>query len=206
MKIRILLLLLQIALYILYLISIIWHMNHPYRSILTGNMNHIKRWYIDENSLDPVHFHMDHMFPLIPNQSVQINKNNDDYDHDLLELLKSSSSSSSCQILRRLQYRQRHDDTDRINNRVHIPCHTYHTSSNPSSSFNHNSTNSLLLSYDIIKIIPKSIAVSPTSECTVFVIPWNIQQYQNYEIYHQYYLLYMIQQLSTVPWLSKTIL
>jgi glycosylphosphatidylinositol transamidase len=38
-----------------YIIGLTWHCLHPFVSVFTGDLN-ARRWYIDENSLDPEHF------------------------------------------------------------------------------------------------------------------------------------------------------
>lgn len=41
------------AMLLLYCAGIVWHCLHPMVSVLTGHFDNPRRWYIDENSLDP---------------------------------------------------------------------------------------------------------------------------------------------------------
>jgi glycosylphosphatidylinositol transamidase len=54
------------ALVLPYLIGIAWHLLHPAVSVFTGKLAP-RRWYIDENSLEPAHFRMDAVYHLARN-------------------------------------------------------------------------------------------------------------------------------------------
>ncbi|GAX18291.1 hypothetical protein FisN_23Hh184 [Fistulifera solaris] len=51
-----------------YLIGILWHALHPVASVLTGRMQP-RRWYIDENSLDPSYFNRNGQFEALTVQT-----------------------------------------------------------------------------------------------------------------------------------------
>lgn len=48
-----------------YAVGVVWHGLHPIASVLTGDMNHARGWYIDENSLDPNYFQVYGQYDLI---------------------------------------------------------------------------------------------------------------------------------------------
>lgn len=48
-----------------YLIGLVWHGLHPIASIFTGHFDNARRYYIDENSLEPTHFTMWARYDLI---------------------------------------------------------------------------------------------------------------------------------------------
>ena len=47
-----------------YVIGVVWHCLHPLVSVFTGHMVP-RRWYIDESSLEPSYFRMDHQYDLL---------------------------------------------------------------------------------------------------------------------------------------------
>lgn len=162
-----------------YLIGIAWHCVHPIASIFTGNFSEARRWYIDENSLDPHHFLLNEKYtPLRP------------------ELGKSQFASSLCQALEKKR--------DRLSCR-RFHSRTIESTTSPGGGVDDKKIKSKT-TIEVARIIPVANAVTPVSEALVLVIPptnnWFASQFH-------YSILQLIHRLSTpsvTPWLAKTIL
>jgi hypothetical protein len=66
-KVKIWKLLFPLALVVPYLVGALWHIAlHPTASVFTGDFSEARRWYIDENSLDPGNFRMNKRYNIVP--------------------------------------------------------------------------------------------------------------------------------------------
>lgn len=61
---------LPLLLFVPYLAGILWHALHPVVSVLTGHME-ARKWYIDENSLEPSYFKMNLQFEALNSASKE---------------------------------------------------------------------------------------------------------------------------------------
>lgn len=88
--------LLPLSLVVPYVIGLAWHVGlHPVASVFTGDFSEARRWYIDENSLDPSAFRMNKRYNLIrsfsdPSKASSQHRRSDD---------DASSSFSLCRAL-----------------------------------------------------------------------------------------------------------
>ena len=127
-----------------WIVGIVWHGLHPIASVLTGDMKRARRWYIDENSLEPSHFTMNAPYDLI----LQTKYNPKKYDRSAEETV--STIKSLCHGLQVQQESGVHTTP--------VPCHR-HSAQHYGRSF------------EIAKIVPLSAGITPVSEAIVLIVP-----------------------------------
>lgn len=183
-----------------YIVGIVWHALHPIASIFTGDFSNPRRWYIDESSLEPSYFQTSLSYDLVQ-QTVYTGSYKQDVQFHV---------NSLCQGVKEFELSVTFPDkTSRdgaLASEGKIPCYR-HDMQNRSS-------------FELIRIVPHSAAISPTSEAIVLVIP-AIQPFLH--VHHlprgshtngdksqnqfQASILQLIYRLAyQSPWLAKTIL
>jgi Gaa1-like, GPI transamidase component len=188
-----------------YAVGVVWHVLHPSASVLTGDLQQARKWYVDESSLDPSHFQVFAKYDLIlQTKHSQMAPPNGD--------TKTSIITSLCHGVQ--------VQSERIG--VIIPCHRHVLSPDETS---------LISGFEIAKIVPLSAGVAPISEAVVLVVPTFVPFSDalikvNYNgttdnpnassatddksrAQFQASLLQLIRRLAspqTSPWLAKTIL
>jgi Gaa1-like, GPI transamidase component len=181
-----------------YIAGLIWHGLHPFASVLTGDMEHARRWYIDENSLDPNHFQVHGNYDMIlQTQSNSRSRNNHPLDAE-------QPITSLCHGILMQQ---------KVTG-INIPCHQYSNEGSYQGSF------------EIAKIVPLAAGIVPVSEAIVLVIPPflpfvpqlyrtsqnnsndPIMETEKSRAQFQASILQFIRRMASpqiTPWLSKTI-
>jgi GPI-anchor transamidase subunit GAA1 len=174
-----------------YLVGILWHCAHPMASVLTGDMNNPRRWYIDENSLDPNHFQMYATYDMIwPSKSNTRKKNNPSNGMDSL-------ITSLCQGIQHYDFSAK------------TPCFQYESKDNSGGNF------------EVAMIVPSTAGIVPINEAIVLVVPPILpfalddpladhnRKVERSRAQFQASIFQLIQRLSSplvAPWLSKTLL
>lgn len=140
-----------------YVVGIVWHGLHPIASVLTGDMQRARRWYIDENSLDPTHFQSFAKYDLILQtkySSFRTNKvdNDDDKAYDDQTMI-----TSLCHGIEVQQQQQQGGG-------IVVPCHRHITSASARTTTGYRG-------FEIAKIVPLSAGLAPVGEAIVLVVP-----------------------------------
>jgi len=182
-----------------WIVGIVWHGLHPIASVLTGDLKRARRWYIDENSLEPSHFTMNAPYDLI----LQTKYNPKKYNRTAEETV--STIQSLCHGLQQAQQESVHPTP--------VPCHR-HSAQHDGRTF------------EIAKIVPLSAGITPVSEAIVLIVPpflpfsasriqtrggdGNEERRSKDKSRSQFQasLLQLVRRLSspqTAPWLTKTV-
>jgi Gaa1-like, GPI transamidase component len=188
-----------------YAVGVVWHVLHPVASVLTGDLQQARRWYIDESSLDPSHFQLFTKYDLILQTKHSAPAQVSPPSGNTVPMITSLCHGVKVQ-------------SERIG--VTIPCHRHVLSLDETS---------LISGFEIAKIVPVSAGVSPVSEVIVLVVPTFVPSSDAlFKVTHngttenpdshmddksraqfQASLLQLIRRLAspqTSPWLAKTIL
>lgn len=182
-----------------YIIGIIWHGIHPIASIFTGDFSNPRRWYIDESSLEPSYFQTVLTYDLIQRTVYS-------YENDNI-MMKIDSLCQGVNVYASFQNKRGSSiGAASLSQQGKIPCYR-HDMQNRSS-------------FEVVKIVPTSAGIVPTSEAIVLVIP-PIEPYLH--AYHLqrgsqtngtksrdqfqasvFQLIYRL--VNQSPWLAKTVL
>lgn len=200
-----------------YFVGVVWHCLHPVASVLTGDLHQPRRWYIDENSLDPSHFQLYSKYDLILQTKGETPKTSTAKNAPLI--------SSLCHGIK-VHHRQQQQQARPNNNGavVHdIPCYRHriiHANNTGTTAAADDVGGRLILGFDVAQIVPLSAGVTPVSEAIVLVVPAfvpfsmalrstqsnNTNDKSRFQL--QASILQLMQRLAspqTSPWLAKTI-
>ena len=177
----ILLLLLQVAPY--YFIGILWHVGlHPLVSVFTGKMEP-RRWYIDENSLEPSYFRMDVPYDLLLSHHKK-------KLHHPAGTRRISSLSHLCQSRRSTTVAD--DDDDDI-----VSCHRHENL--------FELIRILPINGAVAPVTEALVVVVPPPDNTDNNNNWiNSNNNSGGDQFH-WSVMQLVRRLSTAPWLAKTV-
>jgi len=131
-----------------YFAGAVWHVAlHPLASVFTGDFTNPRRWYVDESSIDPVHFvRMSRRYDLVATATDDDDGGDDDDDS------RDAKSSSLCGSLK---------DGDGGGGADY-----YYYYYSRVDCFRHDKS-----ALEIARVVPTSNAIAPVSEAVAIVVP-----------------------------------
>ena len=175
---------------VLYTVGIAWHCLHPIASVLTGDFQHPRRWYIDESALDPSHFQQLLQYDIIQNTRISQSK-----------LLQSSHIAQTRRAHNGESYHWIRSLCDGLSHDPLIPCYRHTASS---------------IGLEIAQVNPR-VPASAAAEAIVLVIPPILQPFsllhskdddddKSRPQFHASVLQLIHRLQYASPWLSKMVL